>query len=116
MYCTQCGRGVVAGARFCSTCGRAYSAVPPINPNAGIVRPFYGRVFGGVCAGLARQYGWDVAIVRIAAVSLALLTCSGITIAYIAAWILIPEESPLLWQRANPQQNPNAYPNSGEVR
>ena len=36
-----------------------------------MVRPRMGRMIGGVCQGLANQYNWDVAWVRVLAVVLA---------------------------------------------
>jgi phage shock protein PspC (stress-responsive transcriptional regulator) len=93
IYCTQCGAGLPQGANFCSQCGSAVrvSAQVPRNP---MVRPQQGRLIAGVCLGLARAYGWDVAVVRILAVA-ALVCSSGlIGVAYLAAWIGIPEEVP----------------------
>jgi phage shock protein PspC (stress-responsive transcriptional regulator) len=61
--------------------------------------PFYaplcrasdGQILGGVAAGLARYLDFDVSIIRIAIVVLALLGGAGIPL-YIAGWLLIPEE------------------------
>jgi len=48
------------------------------------------KVLGGVCAGIAEYMKVDPTIVRIIAVILAL--CSGVGfLAYIIAWIMIPE-------------------------
>ncbi|NLS45035.1 MAG: PspC domain-containing protein [Firmicutes bacterium] len=49
------------------------------------------RKLGGVCAGLARYFNIDVSIIRIVWILLAVLYGSGI-LAYILAWIIIPEE------------------------
>jgi phage shock protein C len=51
------------------------------------------RVFGGVCGGLGRYLGIDPVLLRIAFVVLALAGGGGI-VAYVVAWILIPEEKP----------------------
>lgn len=48
------------------------------------------RVIGGVCGGLAQYLGVDPVLLRIAAVALALSGGAGV-VAYIVAWILIPE-------------------------
>jgi len=49
------------------------------------------RILGGVCAGLARYFGIDPLIVRIATVALAFV--GGVTIiAYLAAWLLVPAD------------------------
>jgi phage shock protein PspC (stress-responsive transcriptional regulator) len=45
---------------------------------------------GGVAGGIARQFGIDVTLVRVAIVALAI---AGIGIPlYLAAWVLIPED------------------------
>jgi phage shock protein PspC (stress-responsive transcriptional regulator) len=47
-------------------------------------------MIAGVCAAFARQYGWDINIVRIVT---AIVCLSGAgALAYIVAWIIIPEE------------------------
>ena len=48
------------------------------------------RVIGGVCGGLGRYLGVDPLLMRIAAVALALSGGAGV-LAYIIAWIVIPE-------------------------
>lgn len=45
---------------------------------------------GGVCAGLAQRYGWDVAVVRIAVLLTFLLPFVGVW-TYLAAWLLLPK-------------------------
>jgi len=50
------------------------------------------RVSGGVCGGLGRYLQVDPVLLRIAAVALALSGGLGV-LAYIIAWIAIPEES-----------------------
>lgn len=49
-------------------------------------------MIGGVCAGIARQLGVSPAVVRIAAVALALFFGSGVA-AYLIAWALLPDDS-----------------------
>ena len=48
------------------------------------------RVFGGVCSGLALHYGWDITTVRLLWVLCVLFAGTGV-LAYIIAWIVIPE-------------------------
>ena len=50
------------------------------------------RVIGGVCGGLGRYLQVDPVLLRIAAVALALSGGLGV-LAYIIAWIVIPEET-----------------------
>ena len=98
MNCTACGKGLNYGSRFCSNCGQAVpepSYTPPPPPYATqqrIVRPLYGRMIGGVCAGLAQHMGWDVALVRVLLVVLVFFGCGTPILAYFIAWIVIPNE------------------------
>ena len=57
----------------------------------GFVRPRRGRVFGGVCAGIARAFDSSPWLVRLLAV-LSLLLPGPQILAYILLWILMPEE------------------------
>jgi phage shock protein C len=100
MNCTACGKELNFGSRFCSNCGQAVPAqpfTPPAQPYAPpyqqrIVRPRYGRMIGGVCAGLAQHFGWDIALVRILLVVLVFFGCGTPILAYFIAWIVIPNE------------------------
>jgi len=48
-------------------------------------------VIAGVCGGLAERFGWDVTLVRIAAILLAVLGGPAL-LAYIIAAIIVPKE------------------------
>jgi phage shock protein C len=50
------------------------------------------RVIGGVCGGLGRYLQVDPVLLRIAAVALALSGGLGV-LAYVIAWVVIPEET-----------------------
>jgi phage shock protein C len=54
------------------------------------MRPRHPRVIAGVCSGLALHYGWDVTLVRLILILCVLCAGTGI-LAYIIAWIVIPE-------------------------
>ncbi len=54
-------------------------------------RPFQDRMLAGVSAGLARYFGVDVTIVRIAFVVLTIVGGAGIPL-YLAGLLLIPDE------------------------
>lgn len=54
-------------------------------------RPRSGRMFAGVCAGIARRFGWDVTIVRILTVAAVLLLGLSVWV-YILLWILMPND------------------------
>jgi phage shock protein C len=89
MYCSKCGSPIGNGARFCSACGAP--AVPGIYPPVSrLMRPREGRVIAGVCAAFAIHYDWDVTIVRLILVLCVLFAGTGI-LAYVIAWIVIPE-------------------------
>lgn len=55
-------------------------------------RPDEQRVLAGVCAGLGRYFGIDAMIVRVAWVLGSLFFGSGV-LAYLLAWLLIPDAS-----------------------
>ena len=94
-FCQHCGTGLPMSARFCSNCGAVVPMTQPI-PRRPLIRPRVGRQIGGVCMALALSNGWDVTVVRIIAV-LGFFFSSGLVgIAYLAAWIGIPEERPPL--------------------
>ncbi|WP_394770449.1 PspC domain-containing protein [Lacisediminihabitans sp.] len=57
---------------------------------AELKRPRQGRIIAGVCAGIARRYGWSPTVVRLAFVLSCLLPGPQFLI-YIALWILVPE-------------------------
>jgi phage shock protein PspC (stress-responsive transcriptional regulator) len=57
---------------------------------AELKRPRRGRIIAGVCAGIARRYGWSPTLVRWIFVLSCLLPGPQFLI-YIALWILVPE-------------------------
>jgi phage shock protein C len=97
-FCANCGGSLSSGARFCSACGGAVIEPGPVpgsgparTPNA-IIRPFAGRKLAGVCQGLANQYAWDVTLVRVITVLVAVFTFPIGLIAYLLFWLIVPEE------------------------
>ncbi|GAA1722311.1 hypothetical protein GCM10009809_17470 [Isoptericola hypogeus] len=56
-----------------------------------LFRPTYGRMLGGVCAGLADYLGWSRGLVRILAVASVLIPGPQV-LAYAVLWILMPSE------------------------
>lgn len=100
VYCTQCGTALNANVRFCSNCGAGVAAAQPVAARP-LMRPRVGRQIAGVCLAMARTYGWDVAAVRIIAVITLVLSSGIVGVAYLAAWVGIPEE---------PQSAPGVYP------
>lgn len=49
------------------------------------------KVLGGVCQMLAERTGWDVNLIRIATAVAAFLTSGVVLVAYIAAWVILPQ-------------------------
>ncbi len=94
MICSTCRSEIQSGARFCSACGqRVVPEYVPLNYAAareGLVRPIEGRAIAGVCRGFAQRYGWDVAIVRLVLVLAVVFGCGTPVLAYIIAWIVMP--------------------------
>jgi len=94
MYCNYCGKQIQDDARLCAYCGRqvGYVAAPPQK----LMRPPKGspeRKIAGVCAGFAQYFDIDVTIVRVVWLIVALCGGGGI-LAYIIAWIVMPEAQP----------------------
>ncbi|MFC4555315.1 PspC domain-containing protein [Georgenia faecalis] len=57
----------------------------------GLARPRQGRIFAGVCAGLARRFGWSPWLVRLLFV-LSIVLPGTQAIVYVVLWILMPSE------------------------
>ncbi len=90
MYCNACGNALAEQARFCSHCGRAIECHHFMGR---LTRSRHDRKIAGVCAGLAEHLGLDTSLVRILWVFLTFASgfFPGI-VAYVLAWIIIPEE------------------------
>ena len=54
-------------------------------------RPRDGRIIAGVCAGIARRFGWSVGLVRLLTV-LSVFIPGPQVIIYLALWLLIPAD------------------------
>jgi phage shock protein C len=57
-----------------------------------LVRRRDGRMLAGVCAGIADYFGVDVTMVRVIWAVVSVLTGGTGALAYLAAWIIIPDE------------------------
>jgi len=95
VFCQRCGTGLPMSARFCSSCGATVPTPHPM-PGRPLIRPRMGRQIAGVCLALAQSNGWDVSVVRILAVVGFFVSSGLVGVAYVAAWIGIPEETPNL--------------------
>jgi len=57
-----------------------------------LVRPRKGRMVAGICAGIAEYAGLDVTLVRVIVAVVSVLTSGAGALAYLAAWMIIPDE------------------------
>jgi phage shock protein C len=104
MYCNYCGKVIQDDAFTCAYCGKRVAGVIA---RKRLVRPRNGRKIAGVCLGFAEYFDLDVALVRIVWLVCSLFGLLGV-IAYLAAWIVVPEE-PLALQ--TPAAEPNKVAN-----
>lgn len=65
----------------------------PFTPTVRLTRSRDDRMVAGVCGGLARAYGLDPALVRLVLVLLTVFGAGAGAVAYVAAWILVPEQA-----------------------
>lgn len=57
-----------------------------------LVRLSNDKKLGGVCSGLARYFGMDVSIMRVAYLILTILTGSLLFWLYLILWLVVPKE------------------------
>jgi phage shock protein C len=88
MYCNYCGKLIPEAAGFCAYCGRSVGG--PVAPRR-LLRGREGRKIAGICLGFAEYFEVDVTLIRILTLVLAVFTFPLTEIAYLAAWIVMPE-------------------------
>ena len=57
-----------------------------------LVRTRDGRIVAGVCSGLSEYFGVDVTLIRVIVAVLTVFTGGFGALAYLAAWVVIPDE------------------------
>jgi phage shock protein C len=63
-----------------------------LNGSKTLVRTRDGRIVAGVCSGLAEYFGLDANLIRVIVAVLTVFTGGVGMLAYLAAWVVIPEE------------------------
>ena len=89
MFCPHCGKEFTDRVNFCCQCGTALFN-PPV-PRKPLARSRTDRKIAGVCAGFSTYLDLDPSLVRILWAALVVFGGCGV-LAYIIAWIIMPEE------------------------
>ena len=106
MYCNYCGKQIQDDAYLCAYCGRQVGYIP--TQQRRLVRPPKGsleRKIAGVCAGFAEYFDIDVTIVRVVWLIAAIFGGGGV-LAYVIAWIIMPEAPAAAMVPAAPAPEP----------
>jgi phage shock protein C len=97
VYCNYCGKVIQDDANVCAYCGKR---IGTIESRHRLMRSRTDRKVAGVCAGFAEYFDLDVTLVRVVWLVAALLPPGVSLIAYVIAWIVMPEEPLMLSESA----------------
>lgn len=95
MTCTHCHREIPDQGSYCMFCGRRQGTSATLFPKP-LRRSQVDCRMAGVCGGIARYLGTDPVFIRVAWIILSIVPGTillGI-LAYIVAWIIVPEAEP----------------------
>ncbi|HET6436895.1 MAG TPA: PspC domain-containing protein [Anaeromyxobacter sp.] len=106
MLCPYCRSENVSGATRCAACTSWMTERPPVRE---WTRARGGRLIGGVARGLSDRFGLPVAAARLLFLVSVLFGGWGI-LAYVALWIAMPLEPPILPTATTPalERQPSA--------
>jgi phage shock protein PspC (stress-responsive transcriptional regulator) len=63
-----------------------------VNGSKTLVRTRDGRILAGVCSGLGEYFGIDANLIRVIVAVVTVFTGGFGALAYLAAWVVVPEE------------------------
>jgi phage shock protein C len=92
MTCRNCHQEIAADAKYCPACGASQGVESRASARRLTRAASEGKI-AGVCAGLANYFETDVTLVRLAWVVLSIVPGAfiGGLLAYVAAWLVMPE-------------------------
>jgi phage shock protein C len=101
MFCNFCGKQMSDDQLCCAYCGRRVGL--PYSQRR-LERPREGRTLAGVCAALAHYLELDTTVIRLVWVLITIFSGGLGFIAYLVAWVVIPE-APLMLNAGIPQSS-----------
>ena len=95
MTCKSCHREIPDEASYCLFCGRRQGASAALFPKP-LRRSLADRKLAGICGGIARYLDTDPVFIRVAWVILSIVPGTILlgVLAYVVAWIIVPEAEP----------------------
>ncbi len=86
-----------------------FSPQPPQPPYRQLRRSQVDRKLGGVCAGFGEYFGVDPTLVRIAFIVLTVLTGGAFILAYVFAFLIMPDQPAYAYAPTYPPQPTPPY-------